>query len=336
MRSTMNAIISSGYGSSDVLKYSIAEKPIPKPHEVLVQIHATSVTAAHVAMRTGKPIIGRLFLGLLKPSNPVSGTDFAGEIVAIGNNVKKFSVGEKVFGSTDIEGGTYAEFLTISENGVLFKKPSNISYAQATAIVDGAATALPFLVYSGRISKGMSVLINGASGSIGTAAVQLAKYFGANVTGVCSTSNIELVKSLGADTVIDYTQTDFTKNGIHYDIIFDTVGVLKFSKVKNSLSEHGTYLSPVLNSSVLFNMLKTSFSKSKKAIFSATGMLDIVKKISNFETIKELLEQELIVPVIDRTYQLPQIPEAHIYVDKGHKKGNVVIDIFGEAHTDLS
>ncbi|MFV1884152.1 MAG: NAD(P)-dependent alcohol dehydrogenase [Balneola sp.] len=329
---TMNAILTTGYGSADVLKYGIAEKPGTTKDEILIKIHATSVTNAHTAIRTGYPLIGRLFMGLFKPSNPISGTDFAGEIVATGNNVRKFKVGERVFGSTDIEGGTYAEYVTVSQHGVVLPMPENLNYAEATAIIDGATTAYPFLTKHTQIKKGSKVLINGASGSIGTAAIQLAKHFGAEVTGVCSTSNVDMVKTLGADYVIDYTKEDFTQGEKKYDIIFDTVGKSHFNDAQKVLTEQGTYMSPVLGLRMTFDMLRTSRSKRKKAIFAATGLMAEKAKLENFRVIRDLLEQEVISPVIDRMYQLPQIVEAHRYVEKGHKKGNVVINVTGEAN----
>ena len=332
MTTSMNAIIATGYGSADVFKYQKVEKPAPGANEILVKIHATSVTNAHTAMRTGYPLIGRLFMGLFKPKNPISGTDFAGEIVAVGTDVKKFSVGEKVFGSTDEDGGTYAEYVKVSQDGVILTMPGNLNYAEATAIIDGASTALPFLQEHSKIEKGTKILINGASGSIGTAAVQLAKHFGAEVTGVSSTSNVDMVKLKGADYVIDYTKEDFTQNGKKYDIIFDTVGKSSYKAAKGSLTETGVYLNPVLNMGMMMDMLKTSRSEEKKAIFAATGLRKEADKLVDFYFLRELLEKGILSPVIDRTYQLPQIAEAHRYVEKGHKKGNVIIDITGESH----
>lgn len=327
MTTSMNAIVATGYGSADVFEYQIVEKPTPGSNEVLVKIHATSVTKAHTMMRTGYPLIGRLFMGLFKPKNPISGTDFAGEIVAIGKDVKKFSVGEKVFGSTDEDGGTYAEYVKVDQNGVILTMPENLNFAQATAIIDGATTALPFLQELGNIQEESSVLINGASGSIGTAAVQLAKYFGAEVTGVCSTANMDMVKMKGADHVIDYTREDVAQNGKKYDIIFDTVGKSSFEKMKDSLTDDGVYLNPVLGIRMMIDMIKTSRSNGKKAIFSATGLRDKADKLVDFYFLRELLENEALSPVIDRVYQLPQVAEAQRYVEKGHKKGNVVIEV---------
>ncbi len=330
MTTTMNATITTGYGSADVFTFGVAKKPIPGPNEILVKIHATSVTKAHTMMRTGYPLFGRLFMGLLKPKNPISGTDFSGEIVSVGTDVKKFNIGERVFGSTDIDGGTYAEYVKVSQDGVILPIPENLSYNQATAIIDGATTAMPFLKEHAGIKKGQKILINGASGSIGTAAVQLAKYFGAEVTGVCSTSNVDMVKSLGVDNVIDYTKDNFTKGEEKYHVIFDTVGKSSFKDSKNVLTDDGIYMSPVLGMGLMFDMLKTSRSAGKKAVFAATGLRDNEAKLEDFKLLKELLENGEIISVIDRVYHLPQVAEAHRYVEKGHKKGNVVVNVTGE------
>lgn len=323
---TMNAIVATQYGGPNVLQLRKVEKPVPKDDEVLVKIRATSVTAAHGAMRTGRPLFGRLFLGLTKPKIAVPGTDFAGEVEAVGKNVKKFNLGDEVFGSTDIDGGCYAEYITISEEGMILPKPTNMSFTEATAIIDGATTALPFLRDFANIQPGRKILINGASGSIGTAAVQLAKYFGAEVTGVCSTSNVKWVKSLGADKVVDYTQEDFTQNVDQYDVIFDTVGKSSFSKSKAALAEGGVYLSPVLSLPTLFDVTYTSlFSRGKKAIFLATGLRKLDERIKNFAAIKGLIEQGKLKSVIDQTFSLEEVAKAQRYVDQGHKKGNVVV-----------
>ncbi len=326
----MNAIISTAYGDADVLQLNQVEKPFPKSDEVLIKVHATSVTNAHTAMRTGYPLFSRLFMGILKPKMQISGTDFSGEIAAIGKDVRKYQVGDLVFGSTDLNGGSYAEYLTIMENDVLTLKPDNYTHAQATAIIDGASTAYAFLKNAIDLRSGQKILINGASGSIGTAAVQIAKYFGAEVTGVCSTSNVSMVKTIGADHVIDYVKTDFTKEDKKYDIIFDTVGTSGFKKCKSVLTKNGIYLTPVLTIRSLTDMLLSTLFSARKALFMASGLRDIKTKSREFKTLKKLMENDSLNPVIDRYYKLPQVPEAHRYVEKGHKKGNVVINIIEE------
>ncbi len=323
----MKAIVSTKYGAPEVLQFKELEKPIPKNNEVLVRIYATSVTAAHCAMRKGKPLFGRLFIGLTKPKISIPGTDFAGEIEATGNDIERFKVGDQAFGATDVGGGCYAEYICISEQDVLVNKPVNIGYDEASAVIDGATTALAFLRDYGKIKNGQKVLINGASGGIGVAAVQLAKYYGADVTGVCSTKNIDLVKSLGADRVIDYTNDDFTKGKNTYDIIFDTVGKSSFKCCKGSLTANGVFLSPVLSISILFQMLWTSKLGKKKAVFAATGLRKSAEKIEDLIFLNDLIESEKLKAVIDRQYPLEEIVDAHRYVEKGHKKGNVVISL---------
>ncbi len=323
----MKAVICSQYGDPSVLQVKEWNKPTPNEDEVLVKIHATSVTAAHCLMRTGKPYIGRLFIGVTKPKMPIPGTDLAGVVLATGKNVKKFSVGDEVFAATDLKNSAYAEYICVSENEVIAKKPTNMSFAEATAIIDGATTALVFLRDVAKINTGKKILINGASGGIGTAAVQLAKYYGAEVTGVCSTANVEMVKSLGADKVIDYMKEDFTLNGLSYDVIFDTVGKIRFSNCKRSLSENGLFLSPVLSLSVLFHVFLTAFTGEKKVKFSATGLRRPDEKLSDLIFLKDLIEKGNLKSVIDRTYTLEQVVEAHCYVEKGHKRGNVVISL---------
>jgi len=267
----MKAIVQIKYGSPDVLQLQEVQKPTPKEDEVLIKVYATAVTAAACAMRQG-PIMARPFTGLTRPKNPIPGTDLAGEIEAVGKDVKLFKEGDQVFGGTDLGFGCYAEYICLPEEDVLTIKPANMTYEEATAIVEGALTALPFLRDKGNIQSGQKVLINGASGGIGTAAVQLAKHFGAEVTGVCSSTNLELVKSLGADKVIDYTKADFTKNGQTYDIIFDTVGKSSFSRCKGSLKQKGVYLSTVPTLAIYRQMLWTSKIGSKRAIISQTGL----------------------------------------------------------------
>jgi NADPH:quinone reductase-like Zn-dependent oxidoreductase len=292
---------------------------------VLIKIHATSVTAAHTAMRKGRPLYGRLFTGLSGPKNVIPGTDLAGEIVAVGREVKRFQVGDQVFGSTDLGGGGYAEYICLPEDDVLALMPANVSYKEAAALLEGATTSLAFLRDKGKIQSAQRVLINGASGGLGTAAVQLAKYFGAHVTGVCSTANVELVRSLGADRVIDYKQEEFTQNGQTYDIIFDTVGKSSYARCKGSLTQEGVYLNPVLGLPLLLQMLWTSNFGSKKALFMATGLRPASEKKKDLAFLRDLVEAGKLRAIVDRRYALEQAAEAHRYVETGHKKGNIVI-----------
>ena len=242
----MKAIVVNGYGGPEVLELKEVVTPLPKDNEVLIKINATSVTAASTMMRTGKPYFGRLFMGLTKPKITTPGTDLSGVIVRVGESVSKFRVGDKVMAETGINAGTYAEYISLSQDDLIIHQPNNISSEEATGILDGGLTALSFFTDSCKIKPGQKVLINGASGSIGTAAVQLAKYFQAEVTGVCSTKNIEMVKSLGADFVVDYTNENVLNGDKKFDIIFDTVGKMSFRKSKKILTKNGQFLTPVL------------------------------------------------------------------------------------------
>ena len=321
----MKTIITTKYGSPDVLKVTEAVKPIPKEDEILIKIEASSVTAADSMMRKGEPYYGRLFIGLTKPKNPVPGTGFAGTIEAIGKEVKNFKVGEAVFGEIVLGPGTNCEYVCVPESGVVLSKPSNISFEEAAPVCDGALTSMSFLKDIGHIKPGQKILINGASGSLGSAAVQLAKEFGAEVTGVCSTSNIDLVKTLGADNAIDYTKIDFTKQSTYYDVIYDTVGTLSFSNCKKVLTANGIFMSPVLGMPLLFQMIKSGISGRKKAKFSATGLRPVSELNILFKQLKELLEKGALKTHIDKTYPLEDISKAHQYVDSGRKKGNIVL-----------
>jgi NADPH:quinone reductase-like Zn-dependent oxidoreductase len=316
----MKAIVYTKFGPPEVLHLQEVEKPTPKANEVLIKIHATTVVKEDPDMRASPG-----FTGFLKPRNPILGQELAGEIESIGKDVTRFKPGDPVFGFDMF--GAYAEYKCMPENGALAIKPANISYEEAASVPNGALTALPFLRDKANIRSGQTVLIYGASGSVGGAAVQLAKYYGADVTGVCSTANLEWVKSVGADQVIDYTRDDFTKNGKTYDIIFDTVGKCSFSACKGSLTSEGIYLATVPTPGMMLQALWPARSGGKKAKFTAAGLRSAREKIKDLVFLKELIEAGKIKAVIDRCYPLEQMAEAHRYVEQGHKKGNVVITV---------
>lgn len=321
----MKAIITTSYGSPEIFKADTVAKPIAKPNEILVKIHASSVTKADTMMRTGKPYIGRLMLGLTKPKNPIWGTGFAGIIEAAGSDVTIFKPGDKVFGESLDSFGTYAEYITVPENGLVACLPKNLSFEEAAGMGDGGITSLNFLCNLGKIKTGQKVLINGASGALGTAAIQIAKHFGAEVTAVCSTKNLSMVKELGADLVIDYTQEDFTENKNSYDLIYDTVGKRSLKECCHSLTKNGVYASPVLGMPLLGSMMLSSVFGNKKARFSATGALPVkeIKRLMN--VLIGIIEVGDLRGIIDRRYPLDQLADAHTYIDKGHKRGNVVL-----------
>ena len=316
----MKAIVYTKFGPPEVLHLQEVEKPTPKANEVLIKIYATTVVKEDPDWRRSPG-----FNGILKPRNPILGQELAGEIESVGKDVTRFKPGDQVFGMDSF--GAYAEYKCMPEGGALAIKPANMSYEEAASLPNGVLTALPFLRDKGEIQSGQTVLIYGASGSVGAAAVQLAKYYGAEVTGVCSTTNLEWVKSLGADQVIDYTREDFTENGKTYDIIFDTVGKRSFSECKGSLTDEGIYLATVPTPVIMLQALWSAKSGSKKVKFAAAGLRSASEKVKDLVFLAELIEAGKIKPVIDRVYSLEQIAEAHRYVEKGHKKGNVVITL---------
>lgn len=313
------------YGPPEVLQISEKEKPLPKENEILIKIFATTVTNTECTFRKGKPYFARLFTGIRKPKIKTLGEELAGVVESIGKNVKLFKPGDKIFGTAGPHFGANAEYITSTENGVLSVKPDNMNFEESAASVDGFLTAMPFLRDTAKIKNGQKILINGASGSVGSAAVQVAKYFGAAVTGVCSTSNVELVKSIGANKVIDYKKYDFTKSDNTYDIIFDTVGNLRYPQIKKSLAQSGIFIQASITLSVFPFVLWTSIFSSKKVQIAATGLRPPSERVKDLVLLKELMEAEKIKPVIDRTYSFDQIVEAHRYVDTGRKRGNVAI-----------
>jgi NADPH:quinone reductase-like Zn-dependent oxidoreductase len=330
----MKAIVYTKYGPPDVLELKEVAKPIPKDNEILIRVYATPVNYGDITARNFKKISPRkftmpfplwlptrIFFGIRKPRKKILGSEFAGKIEAVGKDVKLFRKGDQVFGYLGPSLGANAEYLCMSEDGSVAIKPANMTYEEAAAVPYGALMALS-LLRKVNIQSGQKVLINGASGGIGSAAVQLAKYFGAEVSGVCSTPRLELVKSLGADKVIDYTKEDFTTSGETYDLIFDILGKSSFSRCKSSLKKNGRYLLASFKMRQLFQMLWTKIKGSKKVICALA-----TDKTEDLIFIKELVEAGKIKSVIDKRYPLEQTAEAHRYVEKGLKKGHVVITL---------
>jgi NADPH:quinone reductase-like Zn-dependent oxidoreductase len=324
----VRAVVLDRYGPPDVQRLADVERPVPKADEVLVKIHATTVTRTDCGIRAGEPFLIRLFFGLRRPRQPILGTELAGVVEAVGTAVKEFSVGDRVFGSTNaFRTGTHAEFVCLQESAPLAQMPAGMPFEQAAALTDGAILALMCLE-AAHLRKGQKILVYGASGSIGTAGVQLAKYFDADVTAVCNTKNVELVRSLGADRVIDYMQEDFTKNGQTYDVIFDAVGKHSYGRCKGSLSRGGVYVATD-GFKNLFLALWTSHLGDKKVLFPIPPRY--TKK--NVLLVKELTEAGRFRAVIDRCYPLDDVVEATRYVETQQKTGNVVLMVSGAAET---
>lgn len=319
----MKAVINTIYGPPEVLSLMEIDKPIPTDNEVLIKIHATTVNRTDCGFRSAEYFISRFFSGLFRPKNKTLGNEFAGVIEAVGKGVTTFQIGDNVFGYNDTKFGAHAEYMTMNENGAITTMPNNLTFAEAAPIAEGGHYALCD-IKAAKIKKGQNVLIYGATGAIGSAAVQLVKYFEANVTAVCDTKNIELIKSLGADFIIDYTKSDFTKTNRKFDFIFDAVGKSSFGKCKPLLNKKGIYISTELgkNSENIFLALTTTVVGNKKVLFPIPSICK--NDIIFFKTLVELGKYK---PVIDRYYNLEQIVEAYKYVESGQKIGNVVITI---------
>lgn len=317
----MIAAVYNQYGPPEVLQVKQVEKPMPKKNEILLRIRATAVNSGDWRLRKADPFAVRFIFGLIRPKINILGSVFSGEVESVGEDVKHFKVGDLVFGHTDMSLGSYAEYKCLPENASMALKPANISHNEAAVIPFGGVTALHFLKKA-NIKPGQKVLVVGASGAVGSAAVQLAKSFGADVTGVCSTANIALVKSIGADKVIDYTKEDFNQSGETYDVIFDTVKAISVSRSIKSLNNNGIMVLSAAGVSEMLQGLWISMTSNKKVM---TGVIS--HEAADIILIKELIETGKFKPVIDRTYPLAQIAEAHAYVEKGHKKGNVAIEV---------
>lgn len=319
----MKAVYCTAYGAPEVLKVVEIQQPTPKEGELLIRIHATAVNSGDVRIRKADPWAVRLIFGFSKPRQPILGGVFSGEVVGIGSGAHQFKVGDSVFGSTGMGFGAYAEFKTLPESGVIAHKPQSLTHLQAASIPFGAMTALHF-IQKANIQVGQKVLVYGASGAVGSAAVQLAKYFGAEVTAVCSGVNTELMKRIGADKVINYRKEELSIYDESYDVIYETVNKLRFSKSIKHLKKGGTL---ILGAAGLSGMLRAGISRlfGKKVL---TGVIKESTQGMNF--LNELIEKGDYVPVVDRIFSLDEISQAHSYVDLGHKKGNVVIEVVTE------
>jgi NADPH:quinone reductase-like Zn-dependent oxidoreductase len=324
----MKAIVFTKYGSPDVLSLKEVQTPTPKDGEVLIKVRASSVTTGDVNVRgfvfvpVGLKFMARLMFGLNKPKINILGTEVSGEIEAVGKHVTEFKRGDPVFGIEGSQLGAYAEYVCRPAQGGLVLKPANLSYEEAAVLPFGAGTALHFLKNLAKIQRGQKILINGASGCVGSYAVQIAKVYDAHVIGVCSTPNVGLVKSLGADQVIDYTKEDFTQNGEIYDIIFDTVGKTRFAKCKGSLKPQGLYLASAGGLREMLQMAWTALRGGKRVICGIPA-----ESKAELNALVQLVEAGQIRPLIDRCYPLEQTAEAHRYVDAGHKRGSVVLTV---------
>ncbi|MEM6395114.1 MAG: NAD(P)-dependent alcohol dehydrogenase [Bacteroidota bacterium] len=322
---SMQAAVLTRYGAPENIEITSIAIPKPKSNEVLVKVYATPVTTADTMMRQAIPPISRLFLGWSRPRNNIMGTGFAGEVVSLGAQVGKFELGDRVFGESGTGFSANAQYVCIDENGVIDLAPNTLTDEEAATIGDGPMTSYHFLKTLGQVQPGQKVLIIGASGSLGTAGVQIAKSLGAEVTGICSGRNAELVRSLGADSVIDYTTADFRTSGEQYDVIYDTLGISSFGQCKQSLTEKGVYMSPRLGFALLVDLLVSRLFLSKKAKFDATGLLPAETLRVYLAEIVDLVEAGQLRVVIDKRYPLEEAVAAHRYVDSGRKRGNVVL-----------
>ncbi|WP_425037865.1 NAD(P)-dependent alcohol dehydrogenase [Primorskyibacter sp. S187A] len=325
MDATFTAWDVTRYGGPDVLSPVSRPLPHPAPREVLIRIRASAVTRADGLMRAGHPKFARVFLGLTRPRAGLSGTCFAGDVIALGEGVTRFAVGDAVFGEAGLLFGANASHICFDQDGSLVKKPQSVSYDEAATLCDGALTSWHFLTRIARLQPGERVLILGGSGSLGTAAIQFAKALGARVTASASARNAELLTSLGADQVVDYACEDPLKRTETYDVIFDTLGVSSFGAARSALTRHGRFICPVLGFRLLRDMVLTGWTRGKTARFAAAGLATPAVHREELSDILALMANDHFAPVMDRTYPLADLVEAHRYVETGRKRGNVVV-----------
>ena len=317
----MKAMVNRRYGGPEVLELAEVATPAPGANQILVKVRAAVTGPSDSAFRQGKPFLVRLLYGLSRPQFPVGGTEYAGEVVAVGPSVTRYRVGDEVYGLSPDSFGAWAEYLCVPEEKSMALKPTTLSFEEAVAIADGAPTARTFLKDTAQVQPGQRVLVNGAAGAVGSYAVQIAKFLGAQVTGVCGTANRDYVTSLGADDVIDYGKEDFTHSGLTYDVIFDAVGKSSFGKCRRSLAPRGLYMTTVPTLGLLAE-LAGNFARSQKVAFATAGL---VQNNQSFTELAQWADAKHIWPVIHQRFPMDQMAQAHRLVDGGHKRGNVVL-----------
>jgi len=323
----MKAVVYSKYGGANVLEIQDIPRPTPADTEVLIKIFATTVTPVDTAFRSGNPKIARLFTGLFKPKKNILGTELSGVIETVGANVTRFKSGDRVFAASPDGFGAHAQYIAMAEDAAISIIPEGLSFEDTAAICNGGLTALPFLRDNAKLQAAQKILIIGAAGSIGTVAVQLAASLKAEVTGVCSTANTEMVHALGAEHVIDYSVEDYRASGQTYDVIFDTVGKSSFAEARGSLTPKGIYLTTVPDFAAVISPMLPFLHGGKRAKMAATGLRKDADKIKDMNILKDMIAAGYLTTVIDRSYPLDQIATAHKYVEKGHKRGNLIITV---------
>lgn len=325
MTATLTAWSIDRYGAPEVLSPVTRPVPAPGPGEILIRIRASAVTRADGMMRAGRPVFARPFLGLRRPRRNLSGTGLSGEVIGVGDGVGRFAVGDAVFGEAGLEFGANASHIRLDQSGVLMKKPRTLSHEDAAVMCDGPLTSWHFLHEVAGLRQGQRILILGGSGSLGTAAVQIAAAAGAHVAATCSAGNAALVAGLGAERVIDHAREDFTALPERYDVIFDTLGVSAFGAARTRLTEAGRYICPVLSPSLLGAMLRSRLSGRRRALFSAAGLQPPEILRAHLSRLLTMVEAGTLAPVLDRVYPLADLVEAHRYMETGRKRGNVVV-----------